>query len=217
MFNPSYICFSENKSNNRLFVYSLIKLLLLLNGSHRSKLMMEKMVCRKKVQVVRKGKVVTDIAVYINKAQGWVLFCFVFFCQFSRQTQRQISLLSSSGMSYTILSIPTMSTTSQRTKTTTVSQPVKMQNASKVIVAGTDTTLRHKAMHLIAMTSTAKIAGYPRHWSIVQTLNLLSHPVMTLQVDCPPAGSAAQKCFLLPLEFMGQMRRTFQFQNTGER
>lgn len=127
-------------------------------------------------------------------------------------------------MSFTILSIPTRSTTSHRSKTTTASQPIRMQNTSKVIVAGTDTTLRHKAMRPTAMTSatkcspsTAKITGYPRQRSIVQTLNLLSHPVIALPVDHPITGSAAHKCFLLLMEFRGQMRRTYQFQNTGER
>lgn len=143
------------------------------------------------------------------------------------QGTMHIILLFSSGMSFTIHSIWTLSTTNHRTKITIASQPIKMQNCSKCLqvkVTGIDIILRHKATHLSATNSatncspaTAKIKGYLGQWFRVRTLNLLSHPVIALRVDHPIIDSAAHKCFHLLMEFRGPMRRDHQVQNTGER
>lgn len=157
----------------------------------------------------------------MNNVWRWVLILIYL------EGTRQNSLLFSSGMSFTIHSISTLSTTNHWTKITIAFQPIKMQYSSKcrqVKVAGTDTILRHKAIHRAAVTqatncspATAKTKGYLRHWFKVQTLTLLSHRVIALQVDHPIIGSAAHKRFHRFMEFRAQMRRTHQVQNTGER
>lgn len=143
-----------------------------------------------------------------------------FFNAFTGHNAHYSSL--TSGMSFTIHSIWTMSTTNHRTKITITSQPIKMQNSSKCLqvkVTGIDIIHRHKATTSATNCSpaTAKIKGYLGQRFRVRTLSLLSHPVIALRVDHPIIDSAAHKCFHLLMEFRGPMRRDHQVQNTGER
>lgn len=157
-------------------------------------------------------------------------------------THTLLCLLSSSAVCFTILTILTHQTLSTRchmAKTSTTSQPMRIAvQDPRVKAAGTNLTVSHEAKRLTPMTSGLKctpstaeapvqIIDYRNKWIIVQTLNLLRHPVTALRVDWCTTGLAAQtgldtthphNGFLHLMEHRGQMGTTaYQFQNTAER
>lgn len=136
-------------------------------------------------------------------------------------------------MILTTLTRQTLSTRCHMAKTSTTSQPIRIaMQDPRVKAAGTNLTVGNEAKRLTAMTSglkcsPAQIIDNLNKRLIVQTLNLLCHPVTALRVDRCTTDSAARtgldttrlhSGFLHLMECRGQMGTTaYQFQNTEER